>query len=90
MTSITSYNLSLHHKESNEPLSTNLTYFAFCSVVRTSTLDIRGPGTEFSFDFFLKLSQNFVNVAAPVVSNIASPLPKFKFTESTAGHFEAL
>ena len=68
----------------------NLHYFAFRSAFRVSDLDNRGPDTVFSFDFVLKLPQIFVDVAAPVVSNLASPLPIPVPTTDTAEELESL
>ena len=74
----------------HEPRPANLTYFSFRSAVRASSLDSRGPDNEFSFDFVLKLPHTFVNVAAPVVFNIASPHPVATFTDDTAEDLEAM
>ena len=41
-------------------------------------------------DFVLELPQTFVNVAAPIVSNIASPHPVSTFTDDTAEDLEAM
>ena len=56
-----------------KPRPANLTYFDFCSVGRALALGIRGPDTDFSFDFVLKLPQNFVKLVVHVISNITSP-----------------
>ena len=58
--------------------------------MRASSLDSRGPDNELSFDFVLKLPHTFVNVAAPVVSNITSPHPVSSITENTTEGLEAM
>ena len=58
--------------------------------MRASSLDSRGPDNEFSFDFVLKLPHTFVNVAAPVVSNITSPHPVSSITDNTTEGLEAM
>ena len=68
----------------------HLHYFAFRSTLRASSLDIRGPDTEVSFDFFLKLPQTFVNAAALVVSNLVPPLPTSVSTTNTSAELQPL
>ena len=69
----------------NEPRPAHLIYFDFCSVMRASSLDNRDPDSEFSFDFVLKLPQNFVTAAATIVSNIVSSFPTPKMATDTEG-----
>ena len=59
----------------------HLHYFAFRSALRAFSLDIRGLDTEFSFDFVS---------AAPVLSNLVSPLPTPISTTGTAAELETL
>ena len=74
----------------NEPHPAHFTYSDFRSVMRADSFDIWGPDSEFSFDFLLNLSQNFVNKAVPVVSNIASPFPNLTPTTNTKDDLETL
>ena len=53
--------------------------------MRASSLDNRDPDSEFSFDFVLKLPQNFVTAAATIVSNIVSSFPTPKKATDTEG-----
>ena len=84
---VTKYQLT-YRQGDTQP--TNLHYFAFLSALRASDLDDRWPDTVFSLDSILKLPQTFVNAAAPVVSNLASPLPIHIPTTDTADELETL
>ena len=84
---VTKYQLTYRQGDTRP---TNLHYFAFRSALRASDLDDRWPDTVFSLDSILKLPQTFVNAAAPVVSNLASPLPIHIPTTDTADELETL